>query len=213
MAELGPLAAHPIRLFVFTWLLCSVLARVPIPGGWRRWIAPVATMCSLIAVGTLIGLAVWYVVQPTHYDRLEPAITCLGWLWLRGFEIYPDVDSWVRYGHLYGPLVYLAQAPALLAFGPSVVVSKTVGLVALMLALVCLYVACRRHAPAHACWWTLGLMAVICLWFRDFSFWVRPDALLLFVVIGAVVACESRRRFCWNSSIVGSQITVTSTAG
>jgi hypothetical protein len=194
MADLASLAAHPIRVFLMAWLICAAVARLPFPlvEPWRRGIALFAASAGALVVAALLMFSIWYVVQPTYFDWIEPAVTCLGWLWLRGAEMYPDVTGPVQYGHLYGPMTFLAQAGILRLFGPSIVASKAVGAVALALALACLYRACRRHAPPAVCLALLGLLAAVCLWFRATSFWNRPDSLLLLAVCLGVFVCESR---------------------
>jgi hypothetical protein len=186
------LGTHPFRTFLLSWVICAGVSRIPIAGGWRRWMAPLATSGSVVAVLTLLTFALWYVTQPTYYDWVEPSMTSLGWLWLRGAELYPDAASSARYGQLYGPATYMIQAAVLRVFGPSEVASKATGLVALLLALACLYWACRRHASEMMCCWLLGVAALICLWFGNTSFWNRPDSYLLFAVSAGALACESR---------------------
>lgn len=183
------LLAHPVRLFLVACLVCLAAERIPVR--WRRSVAPIATSGSVAAILAMALFAGWYVVQPTYYDWIEPSVTSVGWAWLHGAEIYPPLDSWLRYGHAYGPLTFIVQSAAFAMFGPSLAVSKAVGVGAMALALIGLFRACRRHASPVVCIWLVGLLAGLCLTLRNVGFWNRPDPLLILAASVAVLACEA----------------------
>src|SRR5207302_4230009 len=132
MAMLAAVGAHPIRLFLILWAVAAALfgvRPVMIPSPLRRAAAAIAGALGLLS---LLAFATWYVVQPTYLDPIEPSVTAVAWVWLRGGEMYPSVDGPLGYGQLYGPVTYLAQAAALRVFGASVIASKAVGLAVLI---------------------------------------------------------------------------------
>ncbi|OFW12104.1 MAG: hypothetical protein A3H96_03670 [Acidobacteria bacterium RIFCSPLOWO2_02_FULL_67_36] len=183
------LLIHPIRLFLLAALVCWAAASIG--GGWRRWVAPVATAGSVAVILALAIFAGWYIAAPTYYDWIEPSVPSVGWTWLRGGEMYPRPDSWLRYSHPYGPLTFLVQAAFLGTFGPSVAVSKIPGVLALILSLLCVYRACRRHASSAVALWLAAIFSGLCLWMRTTSFWDRPDPLIVLAVSAAVLVCEA----------------------
>ena len=93
------------------------------------------------------------------------------------------------------------QAFVLRIIGPSVIASKAVGLAALALSLLCLFVACRRRTSVTGATWLVGVASLISLWFLDISFWNRPDPLLLLAVSAALVECE-----CGHAVVAGGGV-------
>src|SRR5947199_355909 len=57
-----------------------------------------------------------------------------------------------------------------------------------------LWRSCRRYTAPAECLCLLGVSAVVCGWFRDFSFWNRPDPILVLVSCAAILAAEADRR-------------------
>ena len=172
----GVILAHPVRLFFVSWPMCAVLSCIPVPGGWRRSPVVIATIASIAAIAGLLALGAWYVAPATTYlDWCEPSVTCIGWLWSHGSEMYPDPSAANQYAKIYGPLTFLVQAFVLRIIGPSVIASKAVGLAALALSLLCLFVACRRRTSVTGATWLVGVASLISLWFLDGKNFLEPS--------------------------------------
>jgi hypothetical protein len=159
-----------------------------------------ATAAVASAVGLYIGIAIWYVfVAPSYYDFAEPSVACIAWLFDRGLPIYHAFDAAERYSHIYGPLAFILPGWFLAAIGPGIVASKAVGVLAGVLSLLVSYRLMRSATTTHRALALTGLLALLCLTYRNASFWIRPDSFsLLFASLSLLVTVHpatSRHRW------------------
>jgi hypothetical protein len=140
----------------------------------------VVVVASLTALAGYTALAVWYARDAHYFDNAEPTMTAVGWLFHVGAPIYHPVDAPERYAHIYGPWAFIAHGLVLGLFGPSVVVSKSLGVTAGLSSLVLLFLALRTGIDARRALVMTGACALFLLLFRNYSFWTRPDPLQLF---------------------------------
>jgi hypothetical protein len=158
---------------------------------------------ALTLAGTIAGLAlaafaailVTYLRYPAYFDRVEPAVTSVSWLFMaRGYPLYPAPDDPHRYAHVYGPVLFLIEGGVLRLLHPSLLVSKMVGAVAAAASLGAVFVACRRYTDTRIALTAAGAVAAAGLAFQVVAYWNRPDPLLLLLVTMATAATVSSWR-------------------
>jgi hypothetical protein len=157
-------------------------------------------MGAAVAIGVYVAIAIWYAgVAASYYDFAEPSVACIAWLFARGQPIYHAFDAAERYAHMYGPLAFMIPGWFLAAVGPGLAASKAVGTLAGILGLAAVHRLLRSATtPRHAIALT-GLFALLCLMFRNASFWIRPDSFSLLFATISLLAATSRRR--WLAAI------------
>jgi len=208
-----------VCLAVFACFALARRAAARQPAG-TRWAAPAITMTSLAALVAYIAVAIWYASDPHFFDNAEPVIPAVGWLFHVGRPVYHALDSAERYAHIYGPLAFIAHGWALTLFGPSIVVSKALGVAAAVGSLALTHMLIRRHLPGRSAYLLTGLCALQLLLFRHYSFWTRPEPLLLLAASSALVFATGRTAYLttiasgvaigalWNLKITGTMYTL-----
>ena len=169
---------------VAIWLLLIAIGRgrqghrVP---GWRsRGPLSIAGLAVVLALGALVT---WYALDLSYYDRAEPTITAVSSAFSAGHPLYPPLDAAERYAHVYGPVLFIAQSAAMAMFGESIVVSKLVGGITLVAALVVSLRVLSIRAGLSAAIALTGACALLFLDFGNAAFWNRPDPLLILCAV------------------------------
>ena len=134
-----------------------------------------------------------YTVQPTYFDLAEPTITAVAALVGHGHSLYPAIDAPERYVHMHGPLLFIVHAAALAVAGSSIVASKAVGGVAVLVALILAYQVYRRQATSAAGMLATAIAVVIFLMFGNVTFWTRAEPLLICSVAIGLAGVHVRR--------------------
>jgi hypothetical protein len=193
---------HPLLLALalfavlhFAWARLGATAAAPA----GRLVAVLATL----ALAAFAAILVTYLRYPAYFDRVEPAVTSVSWLFMaRGYPLYPSPEDPHRYAHVYGPVLFLIEGGALRLLQPTLFVSKLVGVVAAAASLAALFVACRRYTNARTALSATGAVAAAGLAFQVVAYWNRPDPLLLLLVtIATAAAASSWRPGVWVFAI------------
>jgi hypothetical protein len=187
-------------LLVLLVAACAALSLRPDPayrraaawldGSGARWLAAAAAL----ALAYYAGVIAWYVQIDDFLDFAEPSVPAVAWVFRQGGPLYHDPDSAARYSLVYGPMLYAIHALALDAFGPSVIASKLVGGAGALGAIVCTYLLLRQISTKRLALILTGVEAAVLLMFRNFSFWTRPEPLLLAAVSAGLLAARSSSR-------------------
>ena len=169
-------AGRPLLLAVVLTLVAAALLR-------RRAGARAAALASvagaLAALPAYVGIALWYATDPRYFDAAEPTIPIVGWLFTLGQPIYHEVDAATRYAHMYGPLAFIAPGLVLQAIGPGILASKALGVAAGLGSLALTWASLAAVTSRWRAVVLTGACALTCLAFRNYTFWTRPDPLLL----------------------------------
>jgi hypothetical protein len=188
------LAGHPLLLTLGVTALLSAAARSRLPrapasGQLSLDARPIAWVsgCGLAA---FVAIAMWYASDPHFFDNAEPTMVAVGWLFHLGQPVYHSLDSAERYAHIYGPLAFIFHGFALGALGPSIAVSKGLGVAASFLGLELTYLAARQHASRRVSLTLTGLAALFLLDFRQYAFWTRPEPFQMTAVAAALLAAS-----------------------
>ena len=193
------LAGHPLLLTLALLAVLWLAERIvrAIAGRELAWSAIARALCilSLAALTTYAGVVVYYAADPHYFDAAEPTVTAVGWLFHIGQPIHHAVNSAERYAHIYGPMTYIAHGLALGAFGPGIVVSKWVGGSAALVSLALIFAAVRTHVSVARALVLAGLCALLMLAFRNYSFWTRPEPLMVFCMAAGLVAAVRGRGY------------------
>jgi hypothetical protein len=208
-------AGRPLLLFFAASGLIWAVQRA---AGQRHRVGRLRFLAAVVgaaAIAAYAAVAIWYGLTPHYFDNAEPTMSAVGWLFAAGKPVYPGVSSPERYAHVYGPAAFMIQGWTLQLFGPSIAVSKFVGVTAGLLSLAGLYGAVRGASGPHVALVAAGLASLALLMFRDYSFWVRPDPLLLLAVslllfttarfsgLAAAVAIGVMTGVLWNLKVTG----------
>lgn len=201
---LNQLLGLPVLLFLV--LLPFVLAAVVILRTWGSARYATTTL-NYLALGLLaaaiLGLLYFasiYLISLAFTDHIEPNTAVVAWLYANGGQIYHPVDAAERYSFLYGPLAYIATGLIYQAFGASTLTAKLAGFVCLLLSLFVLGYAVRRRYPDrwYPCIVALGYFSLIALFFKNHSFWSKPDPFMILAVgVGLVSCLMANRRGAW----------------
>lgn len=218
---LSKVADRPLLLFVaFFAVLRLGLGRLsPSDSFAIRVERVVPTFVYGLALASLTVYAIevgWYMQTAAYYDRAEPTITAVAWIVREGLPLYHDLTSADRYSHVYGPLAFLSHTAALSVFGPHIAVSKALSGLAALSSLGCLVLALRRAAGLRLGVTVTGIAALLYLGFRNISFWVRPEPLLLLATALGVLAVQINS--VWRSGLglgvlLGVAVNLKITAG
>jgi hypothetical protein len=160
-----------------------------------QWLA-----LAMLAAAILghIYFAVAYLASPGFTDHIEPNTAIVAWLYADGGQIYHPIDAAERYSFLYGPLAYIATGFVYKLFGASTLTAKLSGFICLVLTMATLALATRRRFPDkwYACVIALGYFSVLALFFKNHSFWSKPDPFMMIAASLGLLACllTSRRR-------------------
>jgi hypothetical protein len=163
-----------------------------------RWFLFESAWPVRLAVAVSIALAAIYALQivaylyyPNNYvDHAQAGIAAIGWLAVHGAPIYPDWDSGDVYGTVYGPLLYFLNGGVLL-FGPSILISKLPGVVALAAATGMFCVLVQRRAGSAAVTVLLaGALFAVIGHFAIAAYWNRADPFLMLSAMLALYAAN-----------------------
>jgi hypothetical protein len=186
------LASHPVAALIAVMLALAAL-RAAAPGALAAFAnRRVLTVAALGALAAFAAIAGWYATQLAYFDQAEPTIPAVAAVFAAGKPLYPALDAPERYAHVYGPVLFIVQASALTLIGPSIAVSKAVGVAAIFFSLLgtAWVVAARRGVVAGV--WSSAACAVVYLAFGDVTFWTRGDPLLILLVVAGIAAADRR---------------------
>jgi hypothetical protein len=170
---------------------------------------------SIAALVYYAGVLVWYAAIPQQADYAEPTMTCLAWLFRLGQPVYHPLASAERYSHMYGPMAFVLPGLALGVFGPSMFVAKAVGILSAACAVAFTWWTVRSAAGTRVALAACGICVLQFLYFRNLSFWSRPDPLQLAAVAcglfaavrlsgaPAIVVLSASAGILWNLKITG----------
>jgi hypothetical protein len=151
-----------------------------------------------VAVLGHVYFATAYLYSPNFSDHIEPNTAIVAWLYANGGQIYHPVDAAERYAFLYGPLAYMATGSVYQLFGASTLTAKLAGFMCLLLTMVTLGLVARRAFPQrwYPCLIILGYFSLLALFFKNHSFWSKPDPFMVAAASLALLACllENKRR-------------------
>lgn len=174
-----------------------------------RIIHPILLILASLILVNYIGLVILYPTWADYADPAEANVAIVSWLFRNGQPIYPNLTAAERYINNYGAFSYIIQSVFLSFLTPSIFSSKVAGCLAGLSSLSLIFLLIR-----HRLGWKIATYgsAIVSLCFLaqtsasgllTSSFWVRPDALLLFfTVLGLFLAVRGRK---WIA-IVGSAI-------
>lgn len=184
-------AANPLILTVILGGAAWLALRVS--GSLAQRVPAAIAGVALVALGVYAALAVWYAGDPRYFDAAEPTIPIIGWLAMLGQPIYHDPAAAERYAHIYGPLAFLAHGAVLTIAGPGIEASKWLGVGAALASLGATYAALAGTTSRARALVLTGGCALVYLGFRNYSFWTRPEPLLLLAAAGGLVAAVRAR--------------------
>lgn len=201
---LAQLSGSPLPFFVALLpiiLALTFLLRNATPGG--RVMVSLQTMALvvlLLAVAGHLYFAFAYLLSPNFSDHIEPNAASVAWMWANGGQIYHAVDAAERYAFLYGPLAYISTGIIYLLFGASTLTAKLAGILCLLATLGILAITIRRRFPGQ--FFTLiaglGYFSLLALFFKNFSFWSKPDSFMIAASALGLFACSvGRLRLAW----------------
>jgi hypothetical protein len=183
-------AGRPLLLAVVLTLAAAALLR---GRAGVRAAAIALTVGGLTALAAYVAIAAWYVTDPRYFDPAEPTVPIVGWLFTRGQPIYHDVEAATRYAHIYGPLAFITHGLALQALGPGILASKWLGVIGGVGSLALTYASLVTVASRGRALVLTGTCALVYLAFRNYTFWTRPDPLLLLAsATGLLIVARSR---------------------
>jgi len=184
---------HPAWLFaclVVVLTAVAIFVRSTGPRLLTKLIAPLAAL----AIGVHAVFAFNYLNFPAYLDHIEPNAAIVSWLFLKGEPVYHTVDAATRYSFLYGPLGYIINAVTLGLFGGSDFTFKLTGILALLVSYgAILAAALRTHCDrVFTVLASLTYFAAMALFFKNYSFWSKPDSIMTALVALSVLVCTLR---------------------
>jgi hypothetical protein len=197
---LNQLLGFPVLLFLVLLPLCMAAAaglRIAGPDNFLHTPLKLAAfgLLSAAVLGHLY-FAAYYLSTPNFTDHIEPNTASVAWLYANGGQLFHPVDAAERYAFLYGPLAYIATALSYTLFGASTFTAKLAGFVCLLLAMTTLVWATRRRFSQH--WYpaviALGYFSLLALFFKNHSFWSKPDPFMILGVCISLLACLSTHK-------------------
>jgi hypothetical protein len=209
-----------LAVFALLVLIRRASARQITSHRWTTWAVSIVAVAALAALVAYPAVAIWYGSDPHFFDNAEPVIPAVGWLFHVGRPVYHGLESAERYAHIYGPFAFITHGWALGLFGPSILVSKGLGVAGALASLVLVHLLVRRHIRRTTAFVLTGICALLLLLFRHYSFWTRPEPLQLLAVSAALVFATARSRYLttiasgaaigvlWNLKITGAMYTL-----
>lgn len=148
---------------------------------------------AALLVANIIVICATYVLYPGYLDTGEPNIVALGWrLWLEN-PVYLPLDHETRITNLYGPYLYALHAAVLGIFGPSVLIGKVPGALAMCLSIGCMVIATIRYGRCSVAIAVAGI-AIIGVLNLPTTIWNRPESFMLLTAAAGVVLYERGSR-------------------
>lgn len=141
-----------------------------------------------VAIGVIVSycfLMIAYVLQAGFLNQGEPPITILASRVLHGQEVYHSPDSDGRFVLPYGPVVFVSNTFWQYWFDDVIFASKLSGLVCASLALALYFFTFYRRFGLNVALICSALILIGLLWYKHYSFWNRPDSLIL--LCGALI--------------------------
>ena len=193
--EYGP--AYLAAIYLGGMILWRLRARLP-PSIFAA-LRPATRLRRLVAVGAVLAIlvaiaeTVFYLFWPLYLNIIEVTSISVAWATAHGAPLYPGLDSPFRTEQCYGPLFYLIEGFWLRLFGPSLMASKLVGCVSIVLTFVLLTIVVRRHLGSRACALAYsGIVAygllIILPWYGT----AKPDPLILMLTAAALLLATAR---------------------
>ena len=186
------LALLPVTL-VAAALYRQAGGRAALPAGAALAVLGVAVFAQLVFAGL-------YLLSPAFTDHIEPNTAVVSWIFAQGGQIYHSIDAPERYAFLYGPVPYIATGWLYQLFGAGTLTAKLAGFVCLLLTVAATGTTIRRLHPqiAYPVWVALGYVALFALFFRNHSFWSKPDPFMMAAVAVGMFACTLHNmRMAW----------------
>lgn len=195
------LLGSPLLFFLALLPAAGIVAFVS--RGRLAAVAPALTYAGLgIALLSVAGIALFaisYLLSPVYSDHIEPNTAIVAWIYANGGPIYHELDAAERYAFLYGPLAYVFTGWLYQVFGAATLTAKLLGFLSLLAAMVLTGAALRVRADGR--WWPviagLGYFAILALFFKHFSFWSKPDSLMIAMAALGLAACTLQSRNAW----------------
>lgn len=174
-----------------------------------RIIHPFLLFIASLILLNYIGLVILYPTWADYADPAEANVAIVSWLFHRGQPLYPDLDAAERYINNYGALSYVIQSAFLSVLTPSIFSSKVAGCLAGVSSLGLIFSLIKQRLGWKAAMYGSAI-ASLCFLAQTSasgllisSFWVRPDALLLFfTVLGLFLVVRGKK----SIAILGSAI-------
>ena len=174
-----------------------------------RAIHPVLFLLASVAILNYIGLAFLYPTWADFADPAEANVAVVSWLFHQGQPLYPTIDAAERYINNYGALSYVIHSGSLSLLKPSIFATKVVGSLAGLSSLGLIFLLIWHRLNLKAAIFGTAIVSLCFLaqtsasGLLAASFWVRPDALLLFfTVLGLFLVVRGKR----STAIFGSAI-------
>jgi len=156
-----------------------------------------------------ISLIIFYPTWADFADPAEANVTSVSWLFHQGKPLYPELDAAERYINNYGALSYVIQSGFLNLLKPSLFSAKVAGSLAGFLSLGLVFLLIRQRLGWNAAIFGTAIVSLCFLaqtsasGLLASSFWVRPDALLLFfTVLGLFLVVRGRK----SIAVIGGAI-------
>jgi hypothetical protein len=169
---------------------------------WQFWMKTRTDFIAvaLIRMATAVAVSVtaaytltitYYLLFPNYFDHGQPLVSIISYLWMQRQELYPNWTSNGVYGLPYGPIFFLINGLTLLV-SPTVLASKLPGVLSLGAALTFTLILLKRKTNSYLMSFLL-LASLILLFvpFGIYSYWNRPDPLLLLVTVLALLLASS----------------------
>ncbi|MBE9009956.1 hypothetical protein IQ250_07020, partial [Pseudanabaenaceae cyanobacterium LEGE 13415] len=176
---------------------------------FTRFIHPILFILASVILLNYIGLVILYPTWADYADPAEANVAIVSWLFHRGQPLYPDLNAAERYINNYGALSYVIQTVFLRVLTPSIFSSKVAGCLAGLSSLGLIFLLIKQRLGWRAAIYGSAIASLCFLaqtsasGLLTSSFWVRPDALLLFfTVLGLFLVVRGKR----SIAIVGSAI-------
>jgi hypothetical protein len=163
-------------------------------------LAIVASVVLCTAVGAHLLFAVLYFLSPAFSDHIEPTTAIVAWIYAEGGQIYHALDAPERYSFLYGPVPYIATAWVYELVGPGPSAAKFAGLVCLLLSYALLAMSVRQRFKGQLIPYIVafGYFALLALFFKNHSFWSKPDPFMILAATLGLYSCLIRPgRMAW----------------
>lgn len=202
---LAPLLNFPLLLFLALLPLTMSMAwllRNTGPGALisARQLTVVALLPAVVLFGCLVVFAVLYLGSPTFTDHIEPNTAIVSWIYAQGGQIYHALDAAERYAFLYGPVPYIVTSWMYDLLGPGVFAAKLAGFICFLLTITIIVVSVRKRFGRQLvpCAVALGYFAIVALFFKNHSFWSKPDPFMIVATAAGLYACLMRPgRYAW----------------
>jgi len=203
---LAPLLGFPVLLFIAILPLTLILAAVLRSDTLRKHFAPATSLIVLALVLLTAGIvghflfAILYLGSPTFTDHIEPNTAIVSWIYAQGGQIYHPLDAAERYAFLYGPVPYIVTSWMYGLLGTGTFAAKLAGFFCLIATALFIVLAVRKRFAGRIipCVIALGYFSLMALFFKNHSFWSKPDPFLIICSVIGLYSCLIRPgRIAW----------------